>query len=197
MQRIKRNCARPQDFREQSKILVNKCREKKYPRTLVKAPYNRADKLTQEDCVKPRTKNMTLKAIKTQRLSNVCSLQDTIRITTWLIRLCQNTGMFLRMIPILKKYQINLDCSSTNVIYVINCTCGLQYVGRTTQPLCMRVNNHRFYIQRGYYKHSVSRHAANQGCKIEDFNITPVEQIHKNTRNIIHCPSERCSGFIS
>lgn len=52
----------------------------------------------------------------------------------------------------------HLDCSSINVIYVINCTCGLQYVSRTTQHLKVRMNNHRFNILSGYYKPSVSRH---------------------------------------
>lgn len=53
-----------------------------------------------------------------------------------------------------------LNFGSSNLIYVINCTCGLQYVGKTLQTLRMRMNNHSFNIINGYNKHSVSRHAS-------------------------------------
>lgn len=37
-----------------------------------------------------------------------------------------------------------LDCSSSNVIYLISCAkCGVQYIGKTSQTLRSRLNNHR------------------------------------------------------
>ena len=41
-----------------------------------------------------------------------------------------------------------LDCSSTNIIYLITCTrCGIQYVGETANALHFRMNAHRQSIK--------------------------------------------------
>lgn len=85
-----------------------------------------------------------------------------------------------------------MNCGSSNVIYVIQCKCGLQYVGRTTQTLRMRVNNHRYNVINGYDKHSMSRHASSKhNCNFEDFLITPIEKIADNARNKIDILSKR------
>lgn len=57
-----------------------------------------------------------------------------------------------------EKFSIKGFLSSENnfVIYVLECHCGLQYVGRTTCKLRERLNN----IKHRYMKHSVSRHFA-------------------------------------
>lgn len=44
--RIRRNCIGSSDFKKQSKILINKLKDKKYPKPLIKAAYSRAYKLT-------------------------------------------------------------------------------------------------------------------------------------------------------
>lgn len=86
-----------------------------------------------------------------------------------------------------------LNCGSTNIIYIISCTCGLQYVGKTSQTLRMCMNSHRYNILNGYSKHSVSRHASvKHNCRIEDFRITTIEQISWQNP----CHIGRCSGYI-
>lgn len=68
-----------------------------------------------------------------------------------------------------------VDCSSSYVIYILTCTCKLQY----TQALRIRVNQHRSNCTRGYTKHSVSRHATTHHSNSSDaFNIAIIEQIH-------------------
>lgn len=43
--------------------------------------------------------------------------------------------------------------------YVIECPCQLQYVGRTTRPLCVRIREHiNNIIKKGSPKHNLSRH---------------------------------------
>ena len=37
-----------------------------------------------------------------------------------------------------------MDCGTCNVVYLICCKkCGIQYIGKTTQTIRRRVNNHR------------------------------------------------------
>lgn len=54
------------------------------------------------------------------------------------------------------KYHLN--CQSQYVIYLIQCDCGLQYVGRTMQRLHCRMNKHRANIRNSFLLQSVSRH---------------------------------------
>lgn len=259
LRRIKRNCTRQKDFKEQSKTLIQKCKDKKYPKTIIKEAYNRAV-LTQDQCIPPRTKNnreTDTKDFKQAFITNYSEDHNFIRqIMTkyWYIlkkdpflektlsnKPCiiyrrakslknvlapsqiklgnKNNEMVHTMNSIacgsfkckhikckcclnitndVSRIQSNsnkkifsikdhLDCGSINVIYVISCKCGLQYVGKTSQTLRMCMNNHRHNI-----RYSVSRHAAvRHACKIEDFTITPVEQIHKNNRSIAKTLSQR------
>lgn len=41
---------------------------------------------------------------------------------------------------------------------MLQCPCGLQYVGRTKRPLQVRLNEHINNIRKGFTKHSVSKH---------------------------------------
>lgn len=82
-----------------------------------------------------------------------------------------------------------LNCGATNIIYVINCTCGIQYVGKTSQTLRMRINNHQYNIVNGYVKHSVSRHAGIS--RFEDFQVIPIEGLPANCRNLAKTLSRR------
>lgn len=77
-----------------------------------------------------------------------------------------------------------LSCDFSHVIYLLECPCHLQYVGRTYQTLRARMNNHRYNILHGYQKHSVSRHAASHyKCDFTNFSITPIEQIGEEVEN--------------
>ena len=59
-----------------------------------------------------------------------------------------------------KEYKIKelITCSTTHVTYIIECPCHLQYVGRTTRPLKVRIREHINRIKTGYDKHYLSRH---------------------------------------
>lgn len=51
-----------------------------------------------------------------------------------------------------------ITCRTTHVVYLVQCLCGLQYVGPTTRTLNVRLNEHIANIRKGYKNHSVSRH---------------------------------------
>ena len=51
-----------------------------------------------------------------------------------------------------------ITCSSKGVVYLLQCPCGLQYVGRTKRELKIRLNEHIAKIRNGFPNHSVSRH---------------------------------------
>lgn len=53
-----------------------------------------------------------------------------------------------------------ISCSTTGVVYLLQCPCGLHYVGRTKQALQVRPNEHINNIRKGFLKHSVSKHYA-------------------------------------
>lgn len=57
-------------------------------------------------------------------------------------------------------YPINslITCASKCVVYLLRCPCGLEYVGRTTRKLSVRLGEHITNIKQGFDKHSVSRH---------------------------------------
>lgn len=61
-----------------------------------------------------------------------------------------------------KEYVIKdfISCRTEGVVYVLQCTCLLQYIGRTKRPLWKRIREHIQNIRSGYPKHSVSRHFA-------------------------------------
>ena len=51
-----------------------------------------------------------------------------------------------------------ITCSTIGVVYMLECKCGLQYVGRTSRELHVRVGEHISNIRRGIRNHSVSKH---------------------------------------
>ena len=63
------------------------------------------------------------------------------------------------------KLKLHTSCKTSNVIYLILCRRhGLQYVGETRQPLCSRINNHRFNIAHSCTDESpVAAHFTSEG----------------------------------
>lgn len=59
-----------------------------------------------------------------------------------------------------KLYQIKelITCSTSGVVYILECECGLQYVGRTSRPLHVRIGKHVSNIKKGLVTHNVSKH---------------------------------------
>lgn len=46
------------------------------------------------------------------------------------------------------KAEIQVDCKTENVVYVITCECGFQYVGHTIRDVAKRMNHHRSQINK-------------------------------------------------
>lgn len=49
-------------------------------------------------------------------------------------------------------------CATTNIVYLLTCPCGKQYVGRTIPLFATRVAEHINKIKNGHIKHTVSLH---------------------------------------
>lgn len=73
--------------------------------------------------------------------------------------------------------KFHMTCQTAYVIYIIECPCGLQYVGRTIQKLHLRVNKHRANIQNKFMLHGLSRHCSiDHPSALKPFKITPIYQ---------------------
>lgn len=48
--------------------------------------------------------------------------------------------------------------NTTHVIYTLECSCSLMYIGRTKRPLKKNIAEHNYYIIIGFKYHSVSLH---------------------------------------
>lgn len=59
-----------------------------------------------------------------------------------------------------KTYHIKnlITFSTRGVVYMLECSCGLQYIGRTSRPLSVRVGEHVNNLKKGLRTHSVSKH---------------------------------------
>ena len=71
-----------------------------------------------------------------------------------------------------------LDCGTSNVIYLISCKrCGLQYVGKTSQTLRSRFNNHRVRLKQ-MCDLFLYNHFNSDGHSHEDLCIMPIEEVY-------------------
>ncbi|XP_063796437.1 uncharacterized protein LOC134958036 [Pseudophryne corroboree] len=68
-------------------------------------------------------------------------------------------------------YRINdfITCQSKNIIYGIECACGLLYVGRTSRNLKTHLAEHVYNIRKGLETHSLSAHFKTHHEKRECF----------------------------
>lgn len=59
-----------------------------------------------------------------------------------------------------RKHRIkeSITCNSIGVVYLIQCPCHLQYVGRTIRALKTRLYEHVYKIRRGFEQHNLSLH---------------------------------------
>lgn len=53
-----------------------------------------------------------------------------------------------------------ISCRTEGVVYVLQCSCSLQYIGRTKRPMWKRIREHIQNIKKSFPKHNVSRHFA-------------------------------------
>ena len=102
---------------------------------------------------------------------------------------CTTTGMKrtskLKCSKSGKKYTINkfITCSSVNVIYLLTCPCGLQYIGKNNRQLRIRINEHRSAIHRKDIRSPVARHFSMAEHKISDLEVVAIERISPSRRN--------------
>ncbi len=92
------------------------------------------------------------------------------------------------------KIRQRIDCLSRNVIYLITCTrCNIQYVGQTSRPLKIRINEHKSNIRCGKNT-SVSNHFNSSPHRPDDFVVTGLEKVKlpetmsdsDKTRQLLH-----------
>ena len=83
-----------------------------------------------------------------------------------------------------KEYTIRqfVNCSSSNVVYMIFCKCNLQYVGKTSRPVRTRIIEHMSAIRRKDIKSPVARHFMEAGHSTADLSFTVIEQVKKSRR---------------
>uniref|UniRef100_A0A8C5MIH2 Reverse transcriptase domain-containing protein n=1 Tax=Leptobrachium leishanense TaxID=445787 RepID=A0A8C5MIH2_9ANUR len=81
------------------------------------------------------------------------------------------------------KIQQLITRHSKNVIYLFKCPCGKNYVGQTSRPLYIRINEHLCNIARGYEKHSVPLHFRDtHNCSLKNIQFFALEVVKRNWR---------------
>ncbi|KAJ8356539.1 hypothetical protein SKAU_G00193330 [Synaphobranchus kaupii] len=84
-----------------------------------------------------------------------------------------------------KEYKIKrfITCRSTNVVYLLTCPCGLQYVGKTNRQLRVRINEHRSSIRRGDPKSPVARHFQEAEHPVTTLRFCGIDKINPSRRH--------------
>ena len=75
-----------------------------------------------------------------------------------------------------------ITCSTTHVIYLIRCPCGLAYVGKTSRPLRTRMSEHRSNIRTGDERNPVALHFKQAGHNLGSFRYIGIERVSKPLR---------------
>lgn len=79
------------------------------------------------------------------------------------------------------KMRYSTDCTSQNVIYLIECKrCKMQYIGQTNQQVSKRMNSHRFDINTydgQSYATNVSLHFNSDSHSLTDFRFLPIDVV--------------------
>ena len=83
-----------------------------------------------------------------------------------------------------KKYPIKsvITCDSTHVVYMIQCPCGLAYIGKTTRKLKQRISEHKSSIRRNDREYPVAIHFNDAKHDISSFRFMGIEQIQMPPR---------------
>ena len=75
-----------------------------------------------------------------------------------------------------------ITCSTTHVIYLIRCPCGLAYVGKTTRAIQTRISEHRSTIRTGDERSPVAAHFKQAGHNVSALRYIGVERVNKPPR---------------
>lgn len=100
-----------------------------------------------------------------------------------------------------KEFQIKefISCTSTHVVYALECPCGLMYIGRTKRSLGKRASEHIYNILIGYKEHSASLHFREKHDRNpEGLKFWGIDKLHPNWRgaNMVREISKRESLWI-
>lgn len=95
------------------------------------------------------------------------------------------------------KMKFSLTCQNSFVIYLLQCKCGHQYIGRTIQKLHSQINKHRINIKKSLQLHSVYRHCSEYHAW-EQFPLTliPIDHIPDSVQNRFNALKRRESFWI-
>lgn len=75
-----------------------------------------------------------------------------------------------------------ITCSTTHVVYLIRCPCGLAYVGKTTRPLRTRMSEHRSSIRTEDERSPVAAHFKRAGHAVSALRYIGVERVDQSPR---------------
>lgn len=89
-----------------------------------------------------------------------------------------------------------ITCNTIGVVYVLECNCGLQYIGRASRPLSVHIAEHFNNIKKGLRTHNFSKHFRNFHNR--DPKFWGLERVNKHWRggNFIRHLSQRESFWI-
>lgn len=78
-----------------------------------------------------------------------------------------------------KKYGIHsvITCTSTHVVYLIRCPCGLGYVGKTSRQLKQRISEHKSSIRRKDVNYPVAAHFLSFNHDVSSLRFCGIEKV--------------------
>ena len=76
------------------------------------------------------------------------------------------------------KIRGTITCSTTNVIYMLICPCGLSYCGQTSRELKTRISEHRSNIRTKNPKSPVALHFNSMGHSVASLRYIGIEKVH-------------------
>lgn len=100
-----------------------------------------------------------------------------------------------------KEYEVKsfITCQSKGVVYLIQCPCGLQYIGRTVRTLAVRIREHVYNIKKGIVTHNLSAHyKAVHNSNPSSISFMGIEQVTEDWRgtNLVREISKRETYWI-
>lgn len=114
---------------------------------------------------------------------------------------CQSRGTFrcrsCNVCPFISSSaRHHVDCATEGIVYLMLCSCGCFYIGKTLRPFRVRIREH-LYAARICDLSPIGRHRAHgHNYKPIQLLFTALDRLHPNTRGIDHCSSAKPSPFI-
>ena len=172
--RFHRNCSQTEDFENACSLVFKALRSRGYTRRFLRYAKSEVLKqITSGQATAPpgvivNPNEEFISGPCGNRFCHICSCVDECSETN------SNSTKFVY------KLSQDLDCNSTNVIYLITCKeCGIQYVGETSRSLRKRAHDHRGDILNFDTRvTSISQHFnENSNCMLEDFQIVALFRV--------------------